>query len=287
MITNNKILKIARSIKDIVGGDVQTPNDVYKLVVSQKNLKEYYEYLGPDNFIKLCISVWGLIQGYNLSQLEEIFDKVFFANVFMSDGDQYVEECDTCDGNGSISCDYCDGDGSMECSECGGTGVVDCDECDGTGSIEDDDGDSIECKECSGGGTLDCSDCRDGQTDCHHCDASGQEDCNNCDGSGQIESDEIVFDVVYIVCWSPKLSQLMELNQTTITPIIKESKFMSSPYLMIIGSDTGQHAELNENIDYDKVYCLEYFSTRPQTRFTTNGRWFFTTPSWDLEELEQ
>ena len=117
MITNNKILKIARSIKDIVGGDVQTPNDVYKLVVGQKNLKEYYEYLGPDNFIKLCISVWGLIQGYNLSQLEEIFDKVFFANVFMSDGDQHVEECDTCDGNGSISCDYCDGDGSMECSE--------------------------------------------------------------------------------------------------------------------------------------------------------------------------
>lgn len=90
-------------------------------------------------------------------------------------GIHHTEDCNNCDGTGSVDCHVCDGSG--RCEKCGGEGDVECRACHGTGV----------CGKCRGKGRLKCQNCK-GSGLCPSCKGSQTIPCRRCLGTGIYQS---------------------------------------------------------------------------------------------------
>lgn len=93
--------------------------------------------------------------------------------------DGSIDECEECEGKGTIGCPDCNGSHEVECPVCGGECRESCPVCDGNGGEN--------CEECDGNGTINCDACDDGFIECKECDGDGSVKCEKCDGDGEIE----------------------------------------------------------------------------------------------------
>lgn len=285
-MTNTKIYRLAQRFLSDFQNPPKTPNDVYNVLVAEKNLADYYRHMGPDNFIKLCIATWGLSQDMNQQQIEGMYDKVFFATVFYTEGESFYDTCNYCDGDGREECNYCSGTGKVTCDECDGDAYVECDDCGGDGKVEGDDG-SEECGACDGEGRVQCGECGGRESvDCSECEGHGDVYCNECDGDGQIETDELVFKVDFIVSWSPSLYQRCEIKEDEVEEVMSVNQFYGGKSLIILGEDSEEHAELMDRVQRDEIYCLGLYNKLPRVAFNPNSPKFFSTPQWDINHLK-
>jgi len=119
------------------------------------------------------------------------------------------EECDACDGEGSVYCSDCDGEGAIRCPDCNGEGKVECNICeDGIVYIDK------RCKDCKGTGKdpegqlnifgeiQECQTC-DGETtevieqECPKCEGTTYMTCSRCNGNETIRCPECYGDGRY------------------------------------------------------------------------------------------
>lgn len=285
-MTNSKIYRLAKRMFSDFTKPPQTPNDVYTTLTGEKNYWDYFKHMGPDNFIKLCICTWGVSLNMPEEQIEEWYDKVFFATVFSTEDETYYDECGQCDGGGHVRCDNCNGIGDMECDECEGDLEVTCHFCDGDGKIDGDDGPE-DCDECEGKGQRECDECNGtGKVTCHVCGGDGDVYCDDCNGDGNLETDEKLFDIQFIVCWNRNLYDVFEIKEEEFEEVMPTDRFYDSKSIIILGEVTQEHAELSDDISSDEIYCLGVYNQLPNVRFEPRKPKFFTTPSWDISHLQ-
>jgi hypothetical protein len=259
MVSNEKIYKIAKGLYEFMGSkSFDSPTSVVSLF--KNNTSQYTQYLrnfGPEIILKVMIAIWGISKGQGLKEIEQMYEDLFFATIFYTLGYYHEEECDECNGNGSVDCAYCDGRGDVTCDECNGDGDITCDECDGEGEV-DDGGDMVPCTKCDGEGYESCDNCDDGHVTCGECSGNGTEDCNNCDGSGTLESDSTKdYSIQFIASWSKNLKNKCELEQQTLNSITSYDKFNRNNKIMVLATDDDD-AELEDEVKDNRVYCLEY-----------------------------
>jgi serine/threonine protein kinase len=96
--------------------------------------------------------------------------------------------CTGCKGNGSLTCTNCRGNGSLTCTGCRGNGSLTCTVCKGNGSFTDRNGNSTTCTNCRGNGSLTCTGCRgNGSLTCTVCRGNGSLTCTSCRGNGNLQ----------------------------------------------------------------------------------------------------
>ncbi|MFP4547894.1 MAG: hypothetical protein ACLFQM_07155 [Fidelibacterota bacterium] len=135
---------------------------------------------------------------YNMKSIPEDWNSLNYS-IYVS-GSDYIDTCDTCDGDGRVSCHVCHGkgkhncydckgDGEVKCSSCHGSGSNRCTSCNGRGNI----GSTTSCSRCGGSGHVTVSgysDTSKGWTTCSKCGGRGKIDntqrCTSCSGSGKI-----------------------------------------------------------------------------------------------------
>lgn len=283
---NKRIFRFAQAILDLKHGDIKSPTEAFINVVRNKNLLDFYNIMDPDSFIKICIAVWGFSRNFSTAQIENIFDKVFFATVFYTNGTQHTETCDYCSGDGRQQCHVCDGTGNDECRECDGDGEVTCDDCDGDGEVETDEGGMEKCSNCDGKGTYDCLECDgSGKESCSSCGGDGDVYCQECDGDGEVETDKTEYSVEFVVCWSPALYDTFETAEEQIEPIMATTQWEKNDNIMRISTGIFDD-ELISEIDFDEIYVLQVFRERPKINFFPHrGADAFGLPPYPMEHL--
>jgi len=122
-----------------------------------------------NNLIKLFYTVFFLFEGDSLEVAQFKAENDLYYIIIQEVGDKEYkdEECEECDGHGTVECYNCD-DGNEECYNC-----------DGTGEVEYGDGETHECEDCNGTGEVSCS----------TCDGEGNLECHSCDGAGDVSSE--------------------------------------------------------------------------------------------------
>lgn len=269
-MTNKRIFRFAQAILDLKEVDIKTPTEAFLHVVRNRNLLDYYNVMDPDSFIKICIAVWGFSKNFSTAQIENIFDKVFFATVFYTNGESFHDSCDSCSGDGRIQCDICDGNGKEDCGECGGDGEETCNECDGAGEVEKSEGGMEKCLDCNGNGTVECRECHGSGTEsCSTCGGDGDVYCQECDGNGEVETDKTEYYVQLVVCWSPALYDVFETAAEQIEPIMSTTQWEKNDNIMRLSSRFFHDKLINE-IELDEIYILEVFRERPKINFLPN-----------------
>jgi hypothetical protein len=210
-MTYTKLEKLARNLFDELKHS-DTPSDVYTNIMQlgKQQPDFFFEYLGPQNIIKLTILVWSLIKTDDFKLSDKAFNNINFVTFLTSDLTHPDIDCPECSGNGTIPCDDCNGSGRIQCENCDGDGVEDCTECDGTGVIEDEDGQK-DCPSCDGGSET-CSNCSgDGDLTCTNCGGDGDITCPECNGDETIEdTDKYKYDIYYIVNWNSQINYWAE-----------------------------------------------------------------------------
>jgi hypothetical protein len=288
MVSNEKIYKIAKGLyeyMDIKGLD--SPTSVVSLFKNNKS--QYTEYLKnfpPETVLKVMIAFWGISRGMTLSEIEFMYEDLFFATVFYTQGYYHEEQCEQCDGSGNEECDYCDGRGESSCDECDGDGNITCGVCDGEGEVEDESGDMVPCSKCDGEGSETCDSCDgEGNKRCDYCYGNGSEECSSCEGSGTLESDyNKDYSVDFIACWRRSFKDKCELEQGTTNPVATIDKFQRSNQIMILASEESD-AELEEEVSDNKVYCLEYLGDSAELMLNTLNNLTFRMVGYDDSHL--
>lgn len=287
MISNEKIYKIAKGLIDYLGtNNVSTPTSILSFFSNSNDQSvEYIRRFGAHNCLKIVIAMWGIHQGKTLPEIEVMYENLFFATMFYTEGRMHEAECDECNGNGSVDCDYCDGRGEQNCDTCDGEGEVECNVCNGDGEVEGEDGGTEECDSCEGEGTQSCDDCDSGTVTCNYCSGNGSEDCDYCDGQGTIESDdEMDYEIKLIASWNPNLKNKCELENGTLQPVMKVSKFEQSNSIIFLADDSSND-ELSDEVEPDKVYCIEYLGDNMKLDFKYSSRLQFSMVNWDVTHL--
>ena len=182
---------IRKILKEEVHSDYENlvKGDNYKLKVNIKELKlilyilknyhksvtsikEAFKELGIKNDVVLTKVILiitfnsgkTLMDAYKTKDLTKIYDGPFYSaeveyyNEIYDDTEYQEDQCDFCDGEGSLA--------------------DECYDCNGTGEIEDDDGEYVACIACDG-------------------DGYEEVDCDECDGSGSYETDVDVERISY------------------------------------------------------------------------------------------
>lgn len=287
MISNQKIYKIATALKEFSGPrDFNSPTSVLNFLTQNVDQKsEYIRAFGPEAFVKICIAYWGISKDMTLQQIESIYDKLFFANVFFTYGEMHEEDCEYCSGDGSQECDQCDGSGNMSCRACEGDGEIECTECGGEGEVEVN-GDWVSCEKCDGSGNVKCDECDgDGTEECDECYGRGTEECDNCNGGGTVFSDYLKdYHIQFIVSWSEVLKNKCELSQEQVEPIAITDKFIGSQKHIVL-SEITDYNELIDEVEDRYVYCLQYFGDSPTLRFDGIRGTKILSPGWDESHL--
>ena len=260
-MNNRRIYSIGKKISTLVKKSV-TPTEALVNLKNEKTLDMYYQALGPDKFVKLIIAVYCNQNGISFSQFESILDKLFFAVIFYTEGAFEEEDCEECNGGGTINCDYCDGDGNRTCDECSGSGDIQCEKCEGFGNLENEEGEELECPDCNGNGEVNCPECEDGYVRCNECDGSGYDECQQCDGNGQIVTDEKIYYVALICSWDDFLKNKCELSEGNIEPISASDELDSKNDIIFLETER-QTAELEEDVEDYEYYCIEYLGDTP------------------------
>ena len=123
----------------------------YKNIETHENFVELFKELDMPTILPSGQKAYDIMSKFDLNLIDEI------------------EECQECNGNGTVDCTKCDGDGHIDCPKCNGDG-------------EDEDGNS--CDNCDGNGAIDCEDCE----------GKGYVTCEECDGKGEEVAEEDVAD---------------------------------------------------------------------------------------------
>ncbi len=286
MISNEKIYKISRGLLEYFNlRNASSPTSFLSIFRTNDQSVEYLKKFGPETSLKIVIAMWALSQDKTTSEIEEIYNNLFFATVFYTSGYYHEEECDECNGNGSKDCDYCDGRGEENCNTCDGDGTVECSECEGEGEIEKEDGEVEECGLCDGSGEETCDDCDgSGQVQCRYCGGDGSEDCDYCE-AGTITSDtEMDYETKLIASWNPKLKNKCELEDGTLNPVMSSLKLEQSNNIIFL-ADYSDHDELSDEVIKDEVYCLEYLGDNPKLNFKNTTGLLFEMIQINIDHL--
>jgi hypothetical protein len=287
MVSNEKIYKIANAIKEIYGERrFDSPSSVVKFLENNVDqTSEYVRAFGPDAFVKISIALWGLYKGMSLQEIESIYDKLFFANIFYTNGDYHEEDCDSCDGNGSVECSQCDGSGNINCRTCDGERTTECEECGGEGEV-DSGGDMVTCEKCDGDGEITCDSCGgDGDEECDECYGRGNEECENCEGNGTVTSDfQKDYIIEFIASWSEVLKNKCEIEEEQVAPVASLNKFDGASKHIVLSS-VSDYGELMDDVRDGYVYCLQYFGDSPSLRFDGIRGTKIMSPGWDESHL--
>lgn len=266
---DEKIKKLAIKVEGLVKY-FGTPQDTYdNLVEVAKNQREYFNYLGPENFVKLALYIYSLKETKGFELAEKWINNLAFAELLTTEGNKYTYHCDECGGDGYVNCDNCDRTGNVECDECEGTGEENCYECDGDGKIVGDEG-LEDCGECGGTGNVECGNCDGaGEVTCDYCSGNGEVQCEICDGSGEIESnDEVVYSMYFIMTWNKNIKDACELKEEDNEPAMSEYDFdrLRDNYVVLFWDDN-YHGPLD--VIENEMYCTAY-SDEPNLTFTSN-----------------
>jgi hypothetical protein len=267
---NEKLKKLALKLSDLIP-DKSTPQSVYDgLVPVMQSQKDYFKYLGPHNIVKLTIYIYSYSEGKGFNLGDKMINSLGFANVFTTEGTEYVEECSNCSGEGEVDCDYCDR-GEIQCNQCDGTGEVNCSECDGEGR-QMGDGEWEDCEYCEGTGNMRCEDCGgDGYLQCDNCD-NGKNECWDCSGHGEVETGEVKYDAYFIVTWNRGITDDLSMSENSNYPALSEYEFdrLRDEYIVLTYEDDG-HAEFRDIVALNKVYCT-FYSDEPKLNLTEKMR---------------
>ena len=267
---NEKIKKLAANLSELIPKS-DTPQEVYDFLIPvMQKQSDYFNYLGPDNIIKLIIYIFSYNQGNGFNLGDKMIDSLGFANLFTSEGNTYEEECDNCSGSGETDCQNCDGTENVECDECSGEGEITCDYCDGYGAVEEN-GETVTCPECDGKEQY-CKECRgDGEVSCDSC-TSGKETCEYCDGQGEVETNEIKYDTYFVVTWNRAINGDFSLNENTKYPALSEYEFdrLRDEFIILTYNDDG-HDKFQDWVKINEMYCT-YYSDEPKLKLNEKMR---------------
>ena len=240
---NEKIKKLAANLSELIPKS-DTPQEVYDLLIPvMQKQSDYFNYLGPDNIVKLIIYIYSYNQGNGFNLGDKMINSLSFANLFATEGKEFNKTCPSCDGYGYIDCDDCYS-GYSECGNC--------------------DGDDMTCSECGGEGTVECI----------KCDGDGKEKCRYCDGEGEISSDELVYEFYLIATWNQQIKDSCELNMNTDKPAMSEYEFdrLRDEFIMLYYTDD-LHEEFKSEVEVNEVYCT-FYSDEPTLELTKPMRIF-------------
>jgi hypothetical protein len=252
---NDKLKKLTSKLSELIPKS-ETPQQVYDgLILVMQKQSDYFKYLGPDNVVKLTLYIYSFKTTGKFNVGDTMISSLGFANVFTTEGTEYVKTCESCDGEGELDCEYCDR-GEITCERCDGTGEVTCEECDGDGR-QMGDGEWEDCEACDGDGEIECGDCGgDGETSCGDCDR-GTVECGDCDGTGEIESiDKVDYQSYFIANWNKDITNSCELNLKQNKPALSEYTFDSLRDDYITLSIDNEYAPLDLKVN--KMYCTFY-----------------------------
>jgi hypothetical protein len=231
---------------------------------------DYFKYLGPDNIVKLTLYIYSFKTTGKFNVGDTMISSLGFANVFTTEGTEYVKTCDSCDGEGELDCEYCDR-GEITCETCDGTGEVTCEECDGDGR-EMGDGEWEDCEACEGSGNGKCPDCGgEGYLSCDNCD-NGKNECWECNGNGDVETTQLKYDAYLVVTWNRDINRDFSLNENSQYPALSEYEFdrLRDEYIVLTYEDDG-HAEFQDWVKINEVYCT-FYSDEPKLNLTEKMR---------------
>ena len=259
---NDKLKRLAKNITELLI-NVSTPQDTYySLRMIMGKQKEYFQYIGPENILKLTFYCYSFAKTSLFDLGDKMLNNIGFAVVFYNSGDNHNEDCDNCSGNGELSCDVCDGTGKVDCDICDTSGEMECPQCNGSGEIEDG-GEMVTCFECVGDGIVSCDECGgDGRTDCNNCNY-GQVTCDNCDGNGQIETDDYDYERYFIVTWNKFIKERCEYTEGNTDIAISEYDFdrLRNDYIKLRIDTKWIH--FADWVDTNEIYC-SYYNDNPK-----------------------
>ena len=237
----------------------ETPQECYESIYPIFNKERmYFDTFNPLQKLMIIILVYSLKTYGDFKFAEQVFSRMFFVCLFMTDKNYYEEDCEDCSG-GYNRCDECDGTGNIECSECDGEGEVTCSDCDGAGTVEGDNGEEVTCEYCDGTGMVDCSECGgDGKETCDECSGGGEKTCDTCDGDGYIETDRFLYTKYNILSWDPNFNTTCETYLNTYTPVLTQESFEKIYPFSIILSNEVENQDFSDidEIEEDSYYCF-------------------------------
>jgi hypothetical protein len=258
---DEKIKKTATKLQGLVK-HYDDPGEVYydvrKIAESQS---DYFQYLGPDNVIKLTLYIYSLKKTGDLKLGEKMINNLSFIQLLVTNNEPSIKECKSCDGSGMERCERCKGSGLIECPTCDGDGEVSCEWCDDYGMEE--------CEECNGSETMNCNSCAgSGEVYCPSCGGAEETVCETCGGEGDITSeDEVSYEIYFIATWNKQIQDFCELRAETLEPVMSLTQFtrLNDDYLELIRWNGS--SELN--LDKDQMYCIDY-SNEPEMYLQKN-----------------
>jgi hypothetical protein len=235
---DEKLKKLARKVSGLILSS-ETPQIIYdELTVIANKQKDYFNYLGPDNLIKLVFYIYSIKNTNNFILGDKMINNLSFIKLVETEGNHTVYDCTNCGGGGYINCDICNGNGEVECEECDGDREVDGEYCD----------------VCDGHGHVDCGGC-----------LSGEVECEECDGNGEIESEtDYVFFIKHVVTWDSNIANVCELRETDNVPAMSEYDFdrLRDDYILLFIDEDSEPLNILEN----ELYCIK-ITTEPDLRF--------------------
>jgi len=263
---NEKLKKLSVNLSELISKS-ETPQEVYDgLVPVMQKQSDYFKYLGPDNIVKLTLYIYSFKTTGKFNVGDTMISSLGFANVFTTEGTEYVKECDECGGAGELDCEYCDR-GEITCETCDGTAEVTCEECDGDGR-QMGDGEWEDCEACDGTGNGKCPDCGgDGYLNCDNCN-DGKNECWECNGNGDVETTELKYDAYFVATWNRAINGDFSLNENTQYPALSEFEFdrLRDEYIVLTYEDDN-HAEFQNWVKINEVYCT-FYSDEPKLNLT-------------------
>jgi hypothetical protein len=267
---SDKLKKLAVNLSELTPKS-ETPQQVYDgLIAVMQKQSDYFKYLGPDNIVKLTLYIYSFKTTGKFNAGDVMISSLGFANVFTTEGTEYVKECESCDGAGELDCEYCDR-GEITCKRCDGTGEVTCEECDGDGR-QMGDGEWEDCESCDGTGNEKCPDCGgEGYLSCDNCD-NGKNECWDCGGHGDVETSQLKYDAYFVATWNRDINRDFSLNENSQYPALSEYEFdrLRDEYIVLTYEDDG-HAEFQDWVKINEVYCT-FYSDEPKLNLTEKMR---------------
>lgn len=267
---SDKLKKLATKLSELIPKS-ETPQQVYDgLILVMQKQSDYFKYLGPDNIVKLTLYIYSFKTTGKFNVGNTMISSLGFANVFTTEGTEYVKTCESCDGEGELDCEYCDR-GEITCERCDGTGEVTCEECDGDGR-QMGDGEWEDCEVCDGTGNEKCPDCGgEGYLSCDNCD-NGKNECWDCGGHGDVETSQLKYDAYFVATWNRDINRDFSLNENSQYPALSEYEFdrLRDEYIVLTYEDDG-HAEFQDWVKINEVYCT-FYSDEPKLNLTEKMR---------------
>jgi hypothetical protein len=267
---NDKLKKLTSKLSELIPKS-ETPQQVYDgLILVMQKQSDYFKYLGPDNVVKLTLYIYSFKTTGKFNVGDTMISSLGFANVFTTEGTEYVKTCESCDGEGELDCEYCDR-GEITCERCDGTGEVTCEECDGDGR-QMGDGEWEDCEACDGSGNEKCPDCGgEGYLSCDNCD-NGKNECWECNGNGDVETTQLKYDAYLVATWNRDINRDFSLNENSQYPALSEYEFdrLRDEYIVLTYEDDN-HAEFQDWVKINEVYCT-FYSDEPKLNLTEKMR---------------